>query len=156
MERRGFMKVSGLGLLGMAANHEHARAQEEPRRFGNIRDFAGKWVGSYDGRNARMSIAIRPHNGEGSGAFAVIITFEELDRDERYDNGELGRQHVEKTDGSSHILRDIELFQSEGEGEVFLKRLYLHTWNVDYLSGISECNSLHCTLAILRFHLVGC
>jgi hypothetical protein len=142
MERRGFLKMSGLGWLGWAASPGNARAQEPPRRFESIRDFTGKWVGSYDGRNARMSIMIQPHNGEGSGAFAVIITFEELDRGERYENGDRDRRHVEQTEGASHVLRDIELFQSDGEGRVFLKRLYLHTWDVDYLSGISEWNGV--------------
>jgi len=80
----------------------------------------------------------------------VIITFEELDRDERYDNEGIGRQHVETTDGSSHILHDIELFRPDGEGKVLLKRLYLHTWDVDYLSGISEWNGIEYGLSFKR------
>src|SRR4051794_24053252 len=150
MKRRGFFTLSGLGWLGLAASTGDARAQGRPRRFESIRDFTGKWVGSYDGRNARLSIAIQRQDGEDPGGFAVIITFEELDRGERYDNVGRDRRHVETTDGSSHILRDIELFRSDGEGRVFLKRLYLHTWDVDSLSGISEWNETEYGLSFKR------
>jgi hypothetical protein len=122
-----------------------------PGTFSNIYNFGGTWVGSHDGRNARMSITIQPHIGAGSGAFAVIITFDVLDAFERYQNGgSFGSYHVENTDGSSHVLHDIVLWRAWGEGQAVLKRLYLHTWNIDYLSGISEWNGREFGLSFRR------
>jgi hypothetical protein len=138
MDRRGFIRTSGLGALVLAASPATSKA-DEPRRFASTQDFTGKWVGSYDGRNARLTITVKPHDGDAD-AFDVTIVFEEVDRDSRYDNDAKDRLHTEKPGATPHILHEIELQPAAGDEKVLLKRLYLHTWNVDYLSGVSEWN----------------
>src|SRR5579859_8049764 len=102
-------------------------------QFHSTDDFIGSYQGSYDGRNASVSIT------SGISFNTVLrITFTDLDRHETYE----GLWSAPEASPPTHILADITLNQVGGSGQVFWSKLYLHTWNTMYMSGVSVWNNI--------------
>lgn len=101
-------------------------------QFKSALDFAGFYQGSYDGRNAEIQITTAQ---DPDGTISLNINFIDRDRHEEYAQGFGG------LDSGSHVLQDITLPRVGGTGNVNLQYLLLHTWNTDFLSGVSTWNS---------------
>lgn len=94
-----------------------------------LRKFVGSYTGRNDGRRARMSISMPNPNQP-----MLSIVLRDLDR-----NVEFRGRHRANPAGPqfAHILRDVRLRRTtQGEGKVF-ELLLLHTWNDDYISGVT-------------------
>src|SRR5438552_3179003 len=86
-------------------------------RFHSTDDFIGSYQGSYDERNASVSIA-----SVISFNTVLQITFTDLDRNETHE----GLWSAPETSPATHILADITLNQVGGSGQVSWSKLYLH------------------------------
>lgn len=110
-------------------------------QFHSTTDFVGTYRGSYDGRNASAIIT-------SAISFNTILTIEftDLDRHETY-KGEWASQ-----EGSppTHILANIMLNQVGGNGQIQWSKLYLHTWNIAYMSGVSVWNNTEFGMSFTR------
>ena len=97
-------------------------------RFRNRSDFLGTYVGRNDGRRARLEI----RDTKADSPWPMFhITFTDLDRDVT------ARGLHQERGSEEHVLTDIELEWQGQSGTKNMKSLHLHTWNTDYLSGIS-------------------
>jgi hypothetical protein len=74
------------------------------------------------------------------------IVFTDLDRNVTYvgDHQESG--------AIGHIMQGIQLLRQGGHGSISWSRLHLHTWNIDYLSGISIWNNTEFGMLFTRQH----
>ncbi|MFI9240586.1 hypothetical protein [Streptomyces sp. NPDC053079] len=111
----------GGATLGLGAPAAHAAGQ-----FQDVRQFKGTWLGSYDGRNARLTITVV---GVGPGFFHVGFEYVDLDRSLRY---------TASLDGIAASTRQFHNLILNGPDQLLWPRLSLHTWNTDYLSGVSQ------------------
>ncbi len=87
-------------------------------QFRSIVDFEGFYTGSYDGRQAEVEIVERERNLEYSTNF-----------------------QVSPQDSTTHVLRNITLHAVTGTGDIHWSRLHLHTWDTNFLSGVSIWNN---------------
>jgi hypothetical protein len=109
--------------------------------FQHFQDFFGAYVGSYDGRRARLEL----RDVKGDSPWPMChLTFTELERNEVY----VGT-HVHKGP-RDHIMSDIVLKQQSGGGEVTWSRLHLHTWDTSHLSGVSTWNGIEFGMSFAR------
>ena len=92
-------------------------------QFNNVNDFVGSYSGSYDGRQAEVTIEA---GAQGVVSFNTLftVTFTDLDRNEQYQ----GIATVPETVIDTHIFSDFTLNRVGGNGSVYWSRLYLHTW----------------------------
>jgi len=112
-------------------------------RFRSYQDFFGTYTGDYDGRNARLKIS----DVKADSAWPIFhIEFTELDRNEVYTGN-----HTEKGN-HGHIMTNITLSRKGGSGSVKWSKLYLHTWNIDHLSGVSLWNGIEFGMCFKRVH----
>jgi len=109
-------------------------------RFTSFQDFFGTYFGSFDGRNAQLVIS---NPGSDEVQNRCQITFTELDRNHIY------RGEVEEKE-QPHILYDISLKEIGGHDKLFWSRLYLHTWDIDYISGVSVAYSIEYGMCFKR------
>ena len=96
-------------------------------RFTSFQDFLGTYVGSFDGREAQLVIS---DVGDDAPPNVCQLTFTELERNHIY-RGEAQEKQ------QPHILYDISLQEIGGHDKIFWSRLHLHTWDINYLSGVS-------------------
>ncbi len=110
-------------------------------QFQSTDDFVGSYQGSYDGRNASVLIT-------SAFSFNTVlnIMFEDLDRNETYE----GLWSAPEGSPPTHILADITLNQVGGSGQVYWSKLYLHTWNTSYMSGVSVWNNIEFGMSFTR------
>jgi hypothetical protein len=112
-------------------------------QFHATTDFIGNYRGSYDGRNAAVTIA-----SVISFNTVLRITFTDLDRNETY----MGEWVV--PEGSpvpvTHILANLTLNRVGGSGQIYWSKLYLHTWNISYMSGVSVWNNTEFGMSFAR------
>lgn len=95
------------------------------KRFKNVNDFVGNYVGRMDGRNAQLTIV------HTSGKYT--ITLKDLDRNVTF-------RHVTPLLslnflGQKHKLEKMTLQKVGGRGSKTIGGLYMHTWNTNYISG---------------------
>ena len=50
----------------------------------------------------------------------------------------------------THIVSDFQLDRVGGSGSVYWSRLFLHTWNISYLSGVSVWNNTEFGISFTR------
>jgi len=112
-------------------------------KFHSIRDFVGTYRGNYDGRNAEVMI-IEGAEGLVSYKHLLTVTFTELDRQETY-KGVATLPEAAIT----HILSDFHLDSVTGN-RVYWRRLFLHTWDISYLSGVSVWNNTEYGMSFRR------
>ena len=96
-------------------------------RFSSFQDFYGTYFGKYDGRKAQLVISPLKSAEEVS---TCQLTFIELERNLVF--------RGTATEGEQpHILTNMVLYQIRGHDKITWSRLYLHTWDINYLSGVS-------------------
>jgi hypothetical protein len=110
-------------------------------QFHSTDDFIGSYQGSYDGRNASVSIA-----SVISFNTVLRITFTDLDRNETYE----GQWSAPEASPATHLLANSTLNQVGGSGQVSWSKLYLHTWNTSFLSGVSVWNNIEFGMSFTR------
>jgi hypothetical protein len=110
-------------------------------RFKGWQDFFGTYIGEYDGRNAKLEIG--DLKGDYPGPMFHIV-FTELERGEVY----VGT-HAEKGN-HGHIMTNITLKLKGGNNTVSWPKLFLHTWNTDFISGISTWNGIEFGMSFRR------
>jgi hypothetical protein len=109
--------------------------------FHSTTDFIGAYRGSYDGRNASLIIA-----SAFSFNTVLTITFTDLDRRETY----AGQWSTPEGSPATHILANLTLNQVGGNGQVQWAKLYLHTWNISFISGVSVWNNTEFGMSFTR------
>ena len=109
--------------------------------FTSPSNFYGSYTGSYDGRDAQLVIGDLK---DDSPSPSFHLRFTDLDRNEVYVGS-----HVE-TGQHGHILTNITLNKFGGGGSVTWSRLYLHTWNIAFLSGVSVWNNISFGMSFSR------
>jgi hypothetical protein len=93
-------------------------------QFTSVENFVGLYTGVYDGRLAGLQI-----DRDGT---SLRLTYTEVERGETF----VGVQHV--PDQSVHTLTGISLINTKDANRVlWWPMLNIHTWNIDYLSGLS-------------------
>lgn len=119
-------------LLDCSSEKNKTRVKQvKMTRFENPTDFWGRYEGSHDGRRARLIISDTPVDA----AWPVFrITLEDLDRDVTF--RDMHHQRSRPPDGE-HVLTDVQLNEMSGTREKTYRKLLLHTWNIEYLTGIS-------------------
>ncbi|MFI9722410.1 hypothetical protein ACIHFE_22580 [Streptomyces sp. NPDC052396] len=120
------LAAGGLGAGALTAATPAAAAGG----FQSVRQFQGTWRGAQDGRNATFTIRVLPQ--PPSNFSTLLFTFNDLDRHETYTG------HQENVSQDTFDLRNIVL--SNGSATKEWATLKLHTWNTDYISGISRWN----------------
>lgn len=100
-------------------------------KFQRYSDFLGRYEGSHDGRRARLTIGDTKADSPWP---TFLITLEDLDRNQEFRN--LHQQRSEASDGK-HVLTNINLTERHSGHRKRYRKLYLHTWDTDYLTGIS-------------------
>jgi hypothetical protein len=112
--------------------------------FQGIGDFVGTYRGNYDGRNAQVIIQA---GAEGIVSFNSLftVTFTDLDRNETYKGIATIPEAV-----ITHIMSDFQLDSVGGNGSVYWSRLFLHTWDIAYLSGVSVWNNTEYGMSFRR------
>jgi len=104
-------------------------------QFRSIVDFEGFYTGSYDGRQAEVEIVVsHPTAGQPIG---ISMKFVERERNLEYSTN----FQVSPQDSTTHVLRNITLHAVTGTGDIHWSRLPLHTWDTNFLSGVSIWNN---------------
>lgn len=98
-------------------------------RLQDVRAFHGTWLGSYDGRHAKLEIVAQQQ--PPSSYYTLFLKFSELERNETYSG------YAQNVPLNAHEIRNITL---TGPSTLSWPNLLLHTWNTDYLSGTSSWN----------------
>ncbi len=101
-------------------------------QFRNVLDFTGSYRGSYDGRDAHVTIE-EGASGVRSPNTLFTVTYTDLQNNEVYQ----GIASVPEGVLDVHVLSDFTLDKLGGGGSVYWSRLYLHTWDTSYMSGVS-------------------
>jgi hypothetical protein len=119
--------------------------EEEVTQFHNILDFRGSYHGSYDGRDAHVTIE---QGAAGVSSFNTLftVTFTDLQRNEVYE----GVASVPEGVLDVHVLSDFTLDRVGGGDSVYWSRLYLHTWDTSYMSGVSLWNNTEYGMSYTR------
>ena len=106
--------------------------EEDVAQFKNVLDFTGSYHGSYDGRNVTVTIQ---EGATGIRAFDTLftVTFTDLLRNEVYQ----GVASVPEGVLDVHVLSDFTLDKVGGGDSIHWSRLYLHTWDISYMSVVS-------------------
>lgn len=100
-------------------------------QFTGLNNFVGTYTGSYDGRPARLVIS----DLKDDSIYPTFhIVFTDTSRNETYAGTHEERRNL------GHVLTDIELNRQGGSGNITWSKLYLHTWDISYLSGVSLWN----------------
>jgi hypothetical protein len=115
------------------------------RQFNTTLDFMGTYIGRYDGRRAKLDIwqvyGIYPPNGYSFG-----ITLTDLDRNVSFTNS--GTPLIQNTGPRRHFITEFGLWNASGS--VHIRRLFLHTWDIDYISGESVWNNTEYGFSFMR------
>lgn len=114
-------------------------------QFKSVLDFVGSYNGNYDGRNAHVTIE-EGVAGEVSFNILYTITFTDLDRNETYKGVTSSPEGVLDL----HVFSNITLQQVNGNGSVYWSKLYLHTWDIAYMSGVSVWNGIEYGMSFKR------
>lgn len=128
----GYTKWQGTNYgLAFASDGIDANAGDGPRRDSN--DWPDQWTyvyrGRNDGRRADLSIRVLEQTADSVRFFVGLY-----DRDRGY----YFKGETEKDRNStSHVMSDLTLRTDDGSKKT-IDRLYLHTWDTNYVSGRTE------------------
>ena len=137
VSRRFVLKAaSGIGV-GLAAGM--AAGPAASGTFGDVRAFGGAWKGAYDGRKARLSVVALAQ--PPSSLFTLLFTFTDEDRNQTFTG------NVQNVPRDAHEIHGITL---TGPATLSWPILTLHTWNTDYLSGLSLWGGTRYPMAFYR------
>lgn len=91
-----------------------------------VSTWSGTYVGYQDGRNARLVIA--PSQND------LLITLDDIDRSVTFEGAfDITTQTLSSP---NHILTNLRLTSADGRVKQ-IDRLFLHTWDTNYISGYS-------------------
>jgi hypothetical protein len=112
-------------------------ARSKLARFTSFQDWAGDYVGHYDGRSAKLKIIV-DRVVWNTARFTTSIQFTDSSGHTWMEEVDAGRSHA----ADEHVIRDVTLISYEpsalpGRSSLSWPRLLIHTWDVNYLSGIS-------------------
>jgi hypothetical protein len=117
------------------------------RQLESTLDFGGDYVGKNDGRNARLSIwqvfRVFPPNGYSFG-----MSFADLDNRVTYTNS--GTPLIQNTGPNAHKIENFPLWRIGVDGQVDFAKLLIHTWDIDFLSGITNWNGQEYGISLTR------
>ena len=146
--RRQLLKQSTVGISGVALGtaafsiSEAQTAFAAGRRFERTTDFIGSYRGSYDGRNASVKISSLI-----SFKLVLEIVFTDIDHKLTYKGIWAAPSEVSPP---THILANIKLNQVGGSDQIYWSKLYLHTWDISYMSGVSVRNNVEFGMSFTR------
>lgn len=103
-------------------------------QFRNSEDFVGEYVGVYDGRQASLTIS------RVKKTDTLQILFKDVDRNQKYE----GLYSV-PLGSDIHTLGPINLYvnlHDTHHNAIYWSILNLHTWDINYLSGLSYWTTL--------------
>lgn len=138
--RRVALKAAAVSIAVGAAfgARRSTRARAAPTAAGPFRDFrdwAGEWEGSYDGRPARLRIDVPP-SLRSTTRFYFDLTFGTAP------DLWWTRLSFDTFDADAHLVRDRRLYPmfggTPGRDELEWPLLLLHTWDTDFIAGISR------------------
>jgi hypothetical protein len=109
-------------------------------RFASCFNFGGIYEGSYDGRNARIFIETHGVSPRGCRFFLRFID----------SGGQAWCMNLRRDETPAHILRNVVLRSERGSGDVNWKAIYLHTWDINFLSGVSVWNGTEFGMSFRR------
>ncbi len=120
------------GSVFAKGNANKLVAPDSPRvvRFQNVTQFYGNYKGHIDGRNAKLKIERTP-------AGKVAYTLVDLDRNVTFTAQTNG---LSVDDARPHAMRSVTLRSADGRHTKTIGGLYLHTWNINYMSGYTVWN----------------
>jgi predicted ester cyclase len=127
-----------VGIFALLSTPAHAGS-----RMSSTFDFAGTFIGSFDGRRATVKIEVF-RTGDINVA-QVHVQYSE--------GGKIWNAFFTKNMTSNgHILENFTLFpdQNDGRESKTWKQLYLHTWNTDWISGINLWNGREFGMMFVR------
>lgn len=125
LSRRSALRMAAGLVGGSAALALVAPAAQAAGQFQDVRQFKGAWLGSYDGRSARLTISVV---GGGPGLHHVGFEYVDLDR---------GLRYTASRDGVPSNTRQFTNLLLNGPDQILWPRLDLQTWNTDHISGVS-------------------
>lgn len=126
--KRGY--VGKLKTKDLAIKNYQIAKPAKGKRFTSITQFLGTYKGKLDGRNASLNISISEHNPAWYG-FQVIL--KDLDRNVTfYGNFYKPRKNFD------HIVKDLGLKSKDGKHAKKITRLYLHTWDTNYITAFDK------------------
>ena len=100
--------------------------------------LSGRWYGYLDGRSALLQThAERVTVGSlDDGFYSVAVILTDIDRGVTYRGYGRHRPNINEW----YVIRDIEISTSDG-GTLKIPRLYIHTWNTNYIAGYTDGRS---------------
>lgn len=112
------------------------------RAFESAADFAGYYLGQYDGQDAILQLATASRDGQIQLDGTFINKYREQ-------NFEIPTYTI-ATD--SHILENAKPWSATEDGQLALEWQYLllHTWDIDYISGVSKWDGKPYGMAFTR------
>ncbi len=123
---RGYGSVFARGNANKLVAPNSSRAV----RFQNITQFYGNYTGHIDGRNAKLKIERTP-------AGKVAYTLVDTDRNVTF---KAQTNSISVDDARPHAMRSVTLRSTDGRHTKTIGGLYLHTWNINYISGYTIWN----------------
>lgn len=115
--------MAAVFVLLLSVHWQPAKAQT---RFTSCFDFAGVYSGKNDGRDATISIETFGISPAGCRFFIRFSS-----------GGQNWCINLRRNESPAHIVHDITLRSESGGENVVWRALYLHTWDIRYLSGVS-------------------
>jgi|SRR5271157_560823 len=131
------------------------------RAFESIYDMQGDYSGNYDGRPCDLTISFEG----GEGTVTVQLSFHDLERNMYFwapnagGSAVLGQYPVDIPWTQFHTIGNIYFWEVDSDGNVLYgpnhggahwDSLAIHTWNIDYLSGVSEWNGQYYGMSFTR------
>ncbi len=137
ISRRRFLQFSAGAAVGLAViqyKPSEIYASPEQRRQSSATDWNGNYIGVNDGRACTLRIDV-PRQYAGSSDWLFQVEFTDF-AGNRWANTAL---HLPNDNDRIHEMRDMTLFPRSGQsGDLSWKRLHLHTWDTNYITGWSE------------------
>lgn len=106
-------------------------------RFADFRDWQGdRFDGNYDGRRATLRIGVLPIAGSRD-RFGISLNFTDVSGQQWNTPAELRDFHF-----LDHVVTDLRLvpsaFGTPNRRDIAWPRLFIHTWDINFLSGYSR------------------
>ncbi|MGB0930954.1 MAG: hypothetical protein ACPGVB_09270 [Chitinophagales bacterium] len=113
-------------------------------KFNNIGDFFGIYMGRLDGRKAKLTIA-RTSSGK------CLIELVDLDRNVTF---KTVRDYLPFNVFRHHEVKQVTLRSEDGRSTKVLKKMYMHTQNTNYISGITTWKNKEYGMFFVRQRVV--
>jgi hypothetical protein len=110
------------------------------RPFQSFLDFIGDYSGNYDGRACELLVFANPENND-----QLVFRFHDLVEetywaiavDTLYNAGNIPQMQLHSL-GDAYLWESDSNVQPQGGNQIHWDNLSIHTWDIDYLSGVSD------------------